>query len=374
MKKRNKKTKVLIAFLSENDSDPIPIIVQEYIRSKLLNKKYEFIPFYKYRKFGRGANYRFNLINICYFIKHFINWTLRVIINRPDIVHYPISSYWDLPKSISMLKIGSIFKAKKIGHLHSGAFIDFFTNLNGFTKKIVMRELNDLDALIVTSDYWKIMLEKNCKIETKIEVVFNPINKVFENSVLKSKPKKNDGPILFVGRIMIEKGILDIIKAANLLKNKINKNFVFAGPTSKKKDLNEFKDLTHKYNLKNKIILKGVVVGQEKSELFKQASIFLLPSYAENFPLVVIEAAAAGLPIIATRVGALPDFFKHNESIIFIEPGNINQLAAAIDMLINNKLHREKLARGAREVFLNKLSRQKIMISLDNVYRKVLNV
>jgi len=276
-----------------------------------------------------------------------------------------------LEKSLLFLKVAGFFGAKKVGQLHGGAFIDFWKELGPIRKKITLKELNRLDILIVASHNWQKILQENCGIKTKIRIISNPIDKIFEKEAIKFK-KHEGNTILFVGRIDTEKGVLDIIEAANLLKNRINKEFIFAGSATKRNDLNKFKNLVHKYNLENEINLKGMVIGKEKINLFRQASIFLLPSYIENFPLVIIEAAAAGLPIIATLVGALTDFFKHNESIMFIESGNINQLAKAIEVLINDKAKREKLARGAREVFSTKLSRQEIMFSLDKAYQEIL--
>lgn len=172
--------------------------------------------------------------------------------------------------------------------------------------------------------------------------------------------------------IDIKKGILDIIETANLIPNSLECRFLLAGKIQKKDDFNESKNLINKYNLENKVNIIAQITEETKIELFKQASIFLLPSYTENLPLVAIEAAAAGLPIIATPVGGLPEFFKHNESIIFVEPGDVNQIANAIEDLFNDETKRERLGKAAREVFLTKLSRSEIMSSLDKIYQHVL--
>ncbi len=79
------------------------------------------------------------------------------------------------------------------------------------------------------------------------------------------------------------------------------------------------------------------------------------------------------MPIIASKVGALPEFFEHEKSIIFIEPGNIPQLKSAVEDLVSDKRKRERLGKAAAEVFVEKLSRTKIINQLDDFYRRILH-
>lgn len=105
---------------------------------------------------------------------------------------------------------------------------------------------------------------------------------------------------------------------------------------------------------------------------FREHGIFLFPSYRENLPLVVLEAAAAGRAIITTRVGGVPEFFVHNESVLFVEPGNVRDMQAAVRRLHEDPDLRRRLGLAAREVFRRKLVRSSIMDSLEAVYRDVL--
>ena len=118
--------------------------------------------------------------------------------------------------------------------------------------------------------------------------------------------------------------------------------------------------------------LQGSVHGSAKLDLFRETSIFVLPSHFENFPLVVLEAAAAGQAIIVTRVGAVPEFFEDGISAIFVDIGNEAQLADAITRLVGNTDERLSLAAGAREAFQRRLSRAGILKSLLGVYEDVL--
>jgi glycosyltransferase involved in cell wall biosynthesis len=128
-----------------------------------------------------------------------------------------------------------------------------------------------------------------------------------------------------------------------------------------------------KYSLSDIVSLRGGVWGDEKRDLFRSSSILLLPSYYENLPLVVLEAAAAGMAIVATPVGALPELFVDRESILFVERGNPEQLGEAISELARDGDLRAHLGRGARGVFQQRTGRERILGELDLVYRTVLS-
>jgi glycosyltransferase involved in cell wall biosynthesis len=94
----------------------------------------------------------------------------------------------------------------------------------------------------------------------------------------------------------------------------------------------------------------------------------LLPSYFENFPLVVLEAAAAGLTIIATPVGATPEFFSDGKSIMFVRPKDSAQLADAMARVASNEPEAINLAQDARRIFVETLSRRRIAEALAGAY------
>ncbi|MHA1846000.1 MAG: glycosyltransferase family 4 protein [Promethearchaeota archaeon] len=364
---RRDKPVILIGSLTRENKTAVPIITKEFILG--LSDKYKFIPFYSDRKYHNNRGTNLNLLNIYYFIRHFFQWLYKLIFYKPDIVHYPITSYWNLEKSIIFLVLGGIFKAKMIGHLHGGAFNKFWNDISGKRRKFATKFLNSLNHLVVLGKYWEAFMKKQIKAD--ISVVYNPIDNYFENAT-KNSDIENRNNILFVGSVGKRKGVFDIVECANLLKNKIDFKINIVGPQETTDDIEKISNLIKKYNLKKYINLVGPLYGKQKINIFNNSAIFLFPSYNENFPLVIIEAASAGLAIITTPVGALPEFFEHNKSVIFIEPGNIDQISKAIVELINDDEKRILLGKAAREVFLSKLNRKKIFESLDQIYQKVL--
>jgi len=363
-----KKPSILICSIDKINEGAIQTITRAFIEG--LQSHYNFIVFYVNRRYGKTTQSNFNLINIYYFFKHLTLWIFKIIVYRPDIVHYHITSYWSLEKSLVFLTIAKIFGCKTIGHLHGGAFIAFLDGISELRKKIAIYLFQIVDHMVVLSEYWKRYLKREIQIN-HISIVYNLISKKFEKSTLKSA-NSEDGNMLFLGSIGRNKGVYDIIKAIFKIKKSLKVKVDLVGPEDRKDDLKNIKFLIKRYELNDYVEMKGPLYGLDKVKAFKNAGIFLFPSYNENFPLVIIEAACAGLPIITTPIGALPEFFEHNKSVIFVESGNVEQIAEAIIELINDDEKRVLLGKAAREVFIKKLVRKRILGSLDNIYQSVL--
>ena len=79
-----------------------------------------------------------------------------------------------------------------------------------------------------------------------------------------------------------------------------------------------------------------MISGETKVETFLNADIFVLPSYSEGFPVVVLEAMAGKLPIVTTPVGALPEVFDDGLNGFFVQPGDYHDLADKMIKLVTD--------------------------------------
>jgi glycosyltransferase involved in cell wall biosynthesis len=229
-----------------------------------------------------------------------------------------------------------------------------------------------LDAIVVLGDHWREWVAENTEVSpAKISVVNNPIELAFEREALQWPPGGSEG-IFFVGSLGTRKGLFDIIEALALLKRRgVTPPVTIAGPEEGRGARAALEGLLAEQGLEQ-VTLPGPVLGPEKLALFKENGIFLFPSHKENFPLVVIESAAAGRAIITTPVGALPEFFRHDRSVLYVQPGNAEEIAAAIESLLGDRDKRRELGAAAREAFVTSLTRERICSSLDHVYQRVL--
>lgn len=363
-------TVVYIGVLSKTNKSPLQTIAREFING--LGHKYSFRPYYANRRHYQVNKADLNLVNIFYFFKHFLRWTYGLIRYRPDISHYPITSYFNMEKSLLFLAIAKLFRSRAIGHLHGGAFDLFWSQLTGIRKRFAISIFQSLDGIVVTSENWKKWICENIGLPpNKVYVVYNPIESEFVEAALLLPPGGN-GSILFLGSLGHRKGVFDILEVARILNHKgYNNNFHLVGPEDKVGEEREIERIIREKGITN-IVISQPIYGKDKLRCFASHGIFLFPSYNENFPLVVLEAAASGKAIITTKVGGLPDFFEHNHSVIFVSPGNIEEIADALCDLIGNPQKRSQLGENARAVFTQKLSSSTIMQSLDHAYQEIM--
>jgi glycosyltransferase involved in cell wall biosynthesis len=189
--------------------------------------------------------------------------------------------------------------------------------------------------------------------------------------------------VLFVGYLTKAKGTFDLLKAMTLVvadqpnirfqlmgtRIDVERNITYVdNPDSNEATLQQ---LLGQKELAECVELLGVQSGSKKNDTFVNADIFVLPSYAEAFPTVVLEAMAAGLPVVATPVGALPEVFDER-NILFVEPGDVSQLAASILQLAQNPNHRQEIGSYNRQVVQQHFDLSAYAVRIDTVIADLL--
>lgn len=112
-------------------------------------------------------------------------------------------------------------------------------------------------------------------------------------------------------------------------------------------------------------------VGGELSKI----DLFVLPSlFGEGLPMVVLEAMAAGLPVIASRVDGVPEAVRHRETGLLVDPNSVSQLAAAIEDFVNGGINYAALSEAARQRQIDFFSDVAMAHGVANVYREVLQI
>lgn len=351
--------KILIGFVNKGNKGAIPTITQAFVDG--LGEEYKFYKYSMERKTSVSQG-RFNILNLYYFLLHFIRWVKTILFVKPEIVHFPVTSYWNLEKSLFMLITSKVLlRNKTIGHLHGGSFDKFWDEIHPIRKYYSKLLFNSLDHMIVLGEYWKDYFENNIEVKN-LSIVYNPISKNFEDYFVNSKRVYKGESFLFIGSLGKRKGVYDLIKVFN---NEIDSAILnLIGPYETNLDKIDIPGCV----CNDRVQICGAKYDEDKINAYKQNDIFIMPSYNENLPLVILEAACAGMPIITTPVGALPEFFTHLENIIFVQPGNIPELIAAVKYLLNNQNESKRLGKNAGRLFKDQFSRVKIINQLSSIY------
>jgi len=178
--------------------------------------------------------------------------------------------------------------------------------------------------------------------------------------------------IMFVGRIDREKGIFDLVKSAKIIcKSRSDVFFTIAGSG---RDLKKLKSETKKAGISNRFILLGQVKKEQLVKLYQNASIFVLPSYHEGLPGVLLEAMSCGLPIVATNVRGNRDLITNGKNGIIVPPCNPKKLSEAISTLLDDKNLGESYGLHARKTIEQKYTWNKVSNKLLRCYISLVEV
>ena len=178
------------------------------------------------------------------------------------------------------------------------------------------------------------------------------------------------GDVLYLGRIVHRKGVHILIKALSMAKQRFsNIRANIAGP-SDLQYLESLKTLVEKLGLKDNVSFTGIIKEEEKYIFIKSHRVVVLPSLKDYTPNILLEAQALGVPVIATKVGAVPEMIINGETGLLVKPNDAYGLAKALETLIKDDKLRDRLSVKARE-FVRNFTLEKAVIRLVNLYRRL---
>jgi glycosyltransferase involved in cell wall biosynthesis len=169
---------------------------------------------------------------------------------------------------------------------------------------------------------------------SKIFIIPNGIDLSYIQNI-NSYERKEDPTVFFLGYLTKGKGVDDLIRAIPLAKKQVINLKLFIGGIGPYMD--KLKKMVMNLNLSDEVIFLGLLNEKEKFAFMKSMDIFVLPSYWESFPFVLLEAMACGKPIITTNVGGNPFAVIDDVNGLLIQPGNWEQLAQKLIYLFQNK-------------------------------------
>jgi glycosyltransferase involved in cell wall biosynthesis len=183
--------------------------------------------------------------------------------------------------------------------------------------------------------------------EQKVFVVKNVVE---ENSQQKSPEflqrwnLPDDRPLLlFIGRFVPTKGLLDVIAACGLLRAAGQKFLLLCLGDGAARAAAEA--MVQQLNLADDVRFFGYVPEEQTAGFYSNSEVLLFPTYhTEGFPMVIFNAAAAGLPIITTRIRAAADYLAEPENCLWVEPRSPKLVAGEIIELLKNAELRQKMS------------------------------
>ena len=230
------------------------------------------------------------------------------------------------------------------------------------------------DAFIVLAEEFKKTLERWGIIQPiyqGVTVIDEDVLEGFDiQDALKKRQSSEKRRVLFLSRILREKGIYETIEAISLLKDTYPTiELIVAGDGD---ELENVKSLVRNSNVSH-VTFVGYVRGEEKRHIFEKSQVFCYPTYyGEGLPTCAIEAIAYGLPVVTRPVGGLADFFKNKEHGFITDSLSPSILANLIERLFLDKELYNKISLSNHQYAQSHFLASSAVLRLETIYKTVL--
>ena len=269
-------------------------------------------------------------------LPRFVRWSRKA----PKIVHYSVShTGTGLARDLLFVSILKAGGHTVLGHLH--------VIPDGRER---VRALQALNRLV---DGWVTLAPSSVaalsRIGIQAEWIPNPI-RIVPNG---HRPSTEGGPLrlLLVGRYGERKGCPELIAAlARVRADGVDATLRLVGREEYEGEERALRRGVEEHGLEGSVEFAGVKNGSELVECYADAQVFCLPSRREGVPLVLLEAMAFGLPVIATPVGGIGDYVRQEETGLLVSPRDVDSIADAIATLARDPGMRVRLGEAGREL------------------------
>ena len=296
---------------------------------------------YEHFRYGRILFYNFGSGNkFRYLYSFFLNFWLPLLLRpsiivgmtQEDIVPITIAALVTRAKVIPIVVCDLWYSVSFDKGPFESIFRSFLRASYAWSFKIL--SLSESIKMELERDYG-IGAERVIVCRYKVAEIFKP-----DVSTNLKETLNPHGPlVLFVGRISPQKGLHYLIMSAPEVIKKIpDVKFVIRSYAAEEKYREYLAELINSYNLKDyfKIILESSAY-EEIPKYMKAADVFVLPSVSEGLGVVLLEAMACGVPIVASKVGGAPDLISDEHNGLLFKSGDVKGLSEALIKILSDK-------------------------------------
>ncbi|RCJ20087.1 glycosyl transferase family 1 [Nostoc sp. ATCC 43529] len=291
----------------------------------------------------------------------------QILQKKVDIVHIHVSERGSAFRQAITTMIAWMFQKTVIIHMHSADFHIFYAHLPPFIKTVLSWIFCKSNRFIVLSNNWRKYYIDNLGLKAEqVYILPNPVK--FPQKV-SQRPLTQKVNFLFLGRIGERKGAFDLIQAFAAIpaEQRQNTQLVMAGDGEGERA----RSLVDNLQLSDCITILNWVDEPQRDALLEKADVFILPSYNEGLPMALLEAMSWELPVITTPVGGIPELVISEENGLLVQPGQVEELLLAMQLLIKDYELRQRLGRNARKS-VQSFDINQYMTYLSKIYHSAL--
>ena len=287
---------------------------------------------------------------------------------RPKLVHIHTCSGMTFWRDCANAATVRLMGRPVVWHIHGGRFVRFAESCGPLGLAVMQRALESAAAVVVLGRQWREQL-KSFAPRARFRVVPNGVSLTTTPTARENQTQR----FLFMGHLGSEKGAADLIRAVELAAAQGHTLQVdLAGAQRAPGQFDALHEQVAAAGLADSVRFVGVLTGSAKRRALASATALVLPSYIEAMPISILEAMAAGRPVIASDVGSVNEIVTDGVEGFLIDPGDTDSLAAAMIQLAGDPPLTERMAEAARRRVELAFSVEAMARRMQGVYDEVL--
>src|SRR3954465_5289192 len=256
---------------------------------------------------------------------------LETMRGRLAVVHLNLAERGSVYRKAVLLAATKLAGGRALLHLHAAQIVQFHASMGPAGRMLLRWMFRSADHCVVLGEVWRRWVAETFDVRpNRISVVYNGV----PATAAKPRTVPDDGRfrLLFVGTLLERKGVKDLLQASaapSLRARDIELTMAGGGPVE------QYRALAQQLGIADRVRFTGWVSQDAARSLMVNADALILPAYDEGLPLVILEALASATPVICTPIGSIPEVLADDETALFVTPGDINAIAAAVNRLID---------------------------------------
>jgi len=176
------------------------------------------------------------------------------------------------------------------------------------------------------------------------------------------------GRVLYVGRVVYEKGIRELVEAFETVSRRVEHAELYVAGSGYA--LEEMERTVQRNGLGQRVNFLGWVDHDELRARYREAQVVVLPSFSEGMPYAMLEAMAAGRPVVCSDVSGMRELVRHGENGLLFDLKDPEALAASLERLLGDPEACDRMGARAREICGERFSRERWIDDMERVYRE----
>lgn len=295
----------------------------------------------------------------------------RFVRSRPSVVQVHVAHYGDFWRNAPFVLLASAFRAPIVLVLHGSRFDEFFRGAGRVRRSLIRFVLRRPAAILVRGRYWRDLVR--AIVPGKRVELLPTTTDLVEPAPRERRGAPAELTVLFVGNPSpgdaLRKGLDDLLAVVpDVLARVPGARFRLVGPRLE----TPWSEMLGAAAWAGHVEFTGPLPRERLTDQYRDAALFVLPSRAEGMPNAILEAMAHGLPVVATKVGSIPEVLEEGLGGKLVEPGDRRALGKALAALLEDPAAARAMGERNRARVRKEFGHEKTAERLIALYESIL--